>query len=313
MPTDEAGTTVELLVALKAVAPFSSLPPEDLALLVERSTLRTWAPGAVLVQRRAAVEAIHVVLDGSLVEERAGRAFALREPYEIVGGVDALAGSSADLEVRAKVATRTLELGRETLLEVCYDRFDVLNTIATGVAAMGIAARLHLGSSAAFRNDAASAADHVPHELTLPERAAFMRGIPALRETPILTLAEVAAESEQVAFQAGERLWRTGDRADHLLLIVSGVLDCAAGDDVRFALGAHEAAGVLDALAAVPRWYDATARTPVVALRSRLSDVMDALEDDPAAAVAGLTQLARATSALVAAIPAATTNGRHRP
>src|SRR4029453_8969581 len=101
---------------LKAAAPFASLPPEDLALLVERATPRVFAPGEVVIERGKLVKAIHVVIDGSLVEERAGQAWARREPYEIVGGVDALAGWSTDVEVRAKVATRTLQLERETLL-----------------------------------------------------------------------------------------------------------------------------------------------------------------------------------------------------
>ena len=306
MPTDAADTTVELLVALKAVVPFATLPPEDLALLVERATPRTFEPGARVIERGAAVDAIHVVVDGSLVEERAGQAWALREPYEIVGGVDALAGSSADVEVRAKVATRTLELERETLLDVCYDRFDVLNALATGVAAMAMVARQRLGSSAGFGRAPTSTAAGSPRELSLAERVAFLRSMPLPRDSAMLTLASVAARSTQVTIEAGEPVWRTGDRADHLLLIVSGVLDCTAGEGVRFALGPREAAGVLDALAAVPRWYDATASTRLVALRTRLTDVMDILEDDPATAVAGLTQLARTTSRLVAAVAATT-------
>ena len=306
MPADAAGATMELLVALKAVAPFASLPPEDLALLVERSTLRTFGPGASVVARGATVDAIHVVVDGSLVEERAGQAWALREPYEIVGGVDALAGSNADVEVRAKVATRTLEIERETLLDVCYDRFDVLSAIATGVATMAMAARHRLGTTAGFGRAAAAPSDGPSHELNLAERVAFLRSLPLSLDGAVLTLAGIAARTAQVTLEAGETVWRTGDRADHVLLIVSGVLDCAVGEGIRFALGPREAAGVLDALAAVPRWYDATASTRVVALRTRLADVMDILEDDPDAAVVGLTQLARATSRLVAAVAATT-------
>jgi CRP-like cAMP-binding protein len=305
MPGEAAGTTMELLVALKAVAPFASMPPEDLALLVERAEPREYVAGQVVLARGTTVESIHVVVDGALVEERAGRDWALREPYEVVGGVDALAGSSTDLQIHAKEATRTLELERETLLEVCYDRFDVLNAIATGVAAMAIAARLRLGSAAGFRPASAPPTERPPHHLSLPERVEFLRSIPVLRDTAILTLAEVAAECTQVAFDAGEAVWRTGDPADHLLLIVSGVLDCAAGGGPRFAFGPCEAAGVLDGLAAMPRWYDATARTRLVALRARVAGIMDVLEDDPATAVAGLTQLARATATLVAAVPVA--------
>lgn len=305
MPADATGKTVELLVALKAVAPFSGLPPEDLALLVERATPRELAAGQVVVARGSTVETIHVVVEGALVEERSGHPWAVREPYEIVGGVDALAGSSTALEVRAKGPTRTLELERETLLEVCYDRFDVLNAIVTGVAGMAIAARLRLGAAAGFARPTAAGGERPPARLDLAERVAFVRSVPVLRDVAMLTLAEVAASSERVAFAPGETLWRTGDRADHLVLVVSGVVDGAAGDELRFAFGPREAAGVLDALAEVPRWYDATARTPVVALRTRVADVLDVLEDDPATAVAGLTHLARATCDLVAAVSAA--------
>jgi CRP-like cAMP-binding protein len=122
------------------VPPFAALPAEDLALLVERATPREFAPGEVIIARGSTVEAMHVVVEGTLVEERAGRPWAVREPYEIVGGVDALAGSSTELEVRAKGPARTLEMKREALLEVCYDRFEVLNAIVTGVAGMAIAA-----------------------------------------------------------------------------------------------------------------------------------------------------------------------------
>jgi CRP-like cAMP-binding protein len=313
MPAEAAGGTVELLVALKTVPPFASLPAEDLALLVERATLRTFQPGAVVIERGALVDAIHLLLEGTLLEERGGRTWARREPYEIVGGVDALAGASADVAVRAETAARTLELGREALLDVCYDRFDVLATVASGVAAMAIAARRLLGALP-WEGSAASATmtDADVRTLDLAERVAFMRNIPVLENTAVLTLAGVAATSTPVVIGAGEPLWRVGDPADHVLLILSGAIDCADEGETRFALGPREVAGVLDALATSPRWYNATARTRVVALRSRMADVMDVLEDDPATAVAALTQLARATSNLVAAVPEAARQGALR-
>jgi CRP-like cAMP-binding protein len=304
MPADDTGKTVELLVALKAVPPFAALPAEDLALLVERATPRDFAPGEVIIARGSTVEAMHVVVEGTLIEERAGRPWAVREPYDIVGGVDALAGASTELEVHAKGPARTLEMQREALLEVCYDRFEVLNAIVTGVAGMAIATRLRLGAAAGFGAPAAPGGERPPARLDLAERVAFMRSMPVLHDVAMLTLAEVAARSERVTFGQRETLWRMGDRADHVLVVVSGVIDCTAGDGLRFAFGPREAAGVLDALAEVPRWYDATARTRVIALRTRIADVLDVLEDDPATAVAGLTHLARATSNLVSAVAA---------
>jgi CRP-like cAMP-binding protein len=309
MPAEAAGGTVELLVALKAVPPFAALPPEDLALLVERATLRTFQRGDVVIERGALVEVIHLVLEGSLLEERGGQTWALREPYEIVGGVDALAGANTDVSIRADAATRTLELEREALLDVCYDRFDVLATVASGVAAMAIAARRLLGTLPWHGDESSTMTDADVRKLDLAERVAFMRSIPVLQDTAVLTLAGVAATSAPVVVAAGEPLWRIGDAADHLLLVLSGVIDCADEVDTRFTLGPREAVGVLDALATIPRWYNATARTQVVALRARMTDVMDVLEDDPATAVAALTQLARATSNLVAAVPEAALRG----
>ena len=309
----EAGGAIELLVALKGIPPFASLPPEDLALLVELAKPRSFAPGDVVIERGAPVEAIHVVLEGTLLEERGGQTWAVREPYEIVGGVDALAGASTDVAVRAEDSVRTLELEREALLDVCYERFDVLATVAKGVAAMAIAARRLIGSMPwqGERSDSSNTESDVG-KLDLAERVAFMRSIPVLEGTAVLTLAGVAATSTPVAVAAGEPLWRIGDPSDHLLLITSGVIDCDDEAETRFALGPREVAGVLDALSTIPRWYNATARTRVLALRARMADVMDVLEDDPDTAVAALTQLARATSNLVAAVPQTARRGPQR-
>ena len=123
----EAGTMpIEHLLALKAVPPFSALPPDDLALLVERAKPRTLDAGDVLVADGVPITSIHLVLAGRLEEQRAGRRWADREPYELVGGVDALAYAGEHLVVRATEPTQTLELDRDDLLEVCQDRFGVL-------------------------------------------------------------------------------------------------------------------------------------------------------------------------------------------
>jgi CRP-like cAMP-binding protein len=313
MLADPGGSTVELLVALKAVAPFASLPPEDLALLVERAKPRTFGPGDVVIAPGASVEAIHVVLEGTVLEERGGQTWAVREPYEIVGGVDALAGASSDVAVRAEEPARTLELGREALLDVCYDRFDVLATVAKGVAGMAIAARRLIGSLPWHGEESDPAVTEADvRRLALAERVAFMRTIPVLENTAVLTLAGVAATSTPAVVAAGEPLWRVGDPSDHILLVMSGVIDCDDEAETRFALGPREVAGVLDALSTIPRWYNATARTRVFALRARMADVMDVLEDDPDTAVAALTQLARATCNLVAAVPQTARRGSRR-
>ena len=305
---DVAATAVERLLALKLVVPFSSLPPDDLALLIDRAKPRFLDEGDVLVGEGVPLDAIHLLLSGRLAEERNGQAWAVRTPYELVGGVDALARSGERLVVRATQPTETLELDRAMLLEICLDRFGILATVASGVAAMAIAARRRLGPAAGY--------DRTPDATAAPLAAAGTLDVAALVEqlhaaaplggTPIHTLVQAASEGTAVTLDPGHVLWRAGDPADHVVLALSGRVDCVTTDETqRFSLDAGEAVGLLDALALVPRWYGATAATRVVGLRLPIATLLDILEDDPETALAALVRLAQATARLVDAVAAA--------
>jgi CRP-like cAMP-binding protein len=297
----ELGTSaVAHLLALKAVAPFSSLPPDDLALLVERAQPRSLGAGELLVAPGTPLRAIHLVLSGSLEEQRNGQRWAVREPYELVGGVDALANAGERLKVRALEPTQTLELDRDDLLDVCQDRFDVLATVAAGVAAMAIAARRRLGPGAGFPDVAAATAPAVRPQPDVAEIVGRLRAVAPLGGTPIHTLAYAADEGTLITLDAGQALWSAGDPSDHVVLLLSGRLDCTSDDGRQhFALGPDDVAGLLDGLALAPRWYDATATTPLVGLRMRIAALLDVLEDDPDTAAGALVRFAHATVRLV--------------
>ena len=298
---DLGATTVERLLALKLVAPFSSLPPDDLALLLDRAKPCFLDEGDVLVHEGVPLDAIHLLLSGSLAEERNGQPWATRTPYELVGGVDALAQSGERLVVRATQPSETLELDRTTLLEICLDRFAILATVASGVAAMEIAARRRLGASAGYDRAPDAAAPLAPAgTIDVSAIVEHLHAVAPLGGTPIHTLVYAAGEGTAVTLEPGHLLWRTGDPADHVVLVLSGRVDCVTADEAqRFSLGAGEAVGLLDALALVPRWYGAIAATRVVGLRIPIATLLDILEDDPETAVAALVRLAEATARLV--------------
>ncbi len=302
MPDTAAPTPIEHLLALKSVAPFSSLPPDDLALLIERAEPRTLAAGDVLVPAGVPLAAIHLLMSGRLEEERNGQPWAVRTPYELVGGVDALAQTGERVVVRATAPTETLELDRDALLEVCLDRFGVLATVATGVAARAIAAHRRLGPNAGYAapTDAGARAFDGGATPDAAEIVARLHASAALGGTPIHTLAYAAAGGEVVTLEPGHVLWRAGDAADDVLLVLDGRVDCTSDDDrQRFTLGPGEAPGLLDALAGVPRWYGAVAAVRTLGLRLSLATLLDVLEDDPETAVAGLIRLARTVATLV--------------
>lgn len=291
---------VELLLALKTVPPFSSVPPEDLALFVERGQPRTFEPGALVHEAGTPMRAIHLVLSGRVAERRAGRPWAVREAYELVGGVDALAETGDDVVVTAESTTQTLELDRETVIDVCYDRFAVLATVTAGIASTSIAARRRLGASAGYAAPAGEARTAAAARLDLGDRMAAIRALPVFAATRVHTLGQVAATTRAVTIEVGRAAWQAGDPADHLLVLLAGTIACATADGAqRFTLGPGDVAGDLDALAAAPRWYAATATSPVRALRVPIADLLDVLEDDPETAVDALTRFARATAALL--------------
>jgi CRP-like cAMP-binding protein len=293
-------SAVEELLALKAVPPFSTLPPDDLALFIERAERRAFEPGALLCEAGAPIRSIHLVLAGRVTETRAGRRWAMREAYELVGGVDALAGTGDDVVVTAESPTETLELARDDVIDICYDRFAVLATVTAGVAATAIAARRRLGPAAGYPVADETTPIATAPRLGLPERMAALRALPALAGTRMQTLGDIAAASIEITLDAGRSAWQAGDPADHIVVILAGTIACTTADGgQRFTLGPGEVLGELDALASSPRWHAATATTSVRALRIQVAHLLDVLEDDPETAVEGLIRFASTTAALV--------------
>jgi CRP-like cAMP-binding protein len=129
--------------------------------------------------------------------------------------------------------------------------------------------------------------------LDLGERVAFLAGCPALAAVPVHTLGQLALDARPLACERGRRLWRAGEPAGHLLAVVDGRLEARAGGE-SFSIGPGGLAGLLEAVAGEPRWYDAEAATPLVALSIEIAAVLDAAEDDPEAATDLLGALARA-------------------
>jgi CRP-like cAMP-binding protein len=119
--------------------------------------------------------------------------------------------------------------------------------------------------------------------------------LPAAR---IETLGHVAREAALVAVADGELLWREGEAADDLAIIVRGVVGCRSAGGQRFQRGPGTIAGLDEALAIDTRWYDAVAREPLTVLRVTRAAILDALEDDPDTALHMLTILARIASRL---------------
>jgi hypothetical protein len=68
-------------------------------------------------------------------------------------------------------------------------------------------------------------------------------------------------------------------------MIVSGSIRCTSSRGHDFAAGPGIVLGSLDAVAEVPRWFEAVTETPVVALQANMQYLIDVFEDNFAMAL----------------------------
>ena len=100
--------------------------------------------------------------------------------------------------------------------------------------------------------------------------------------------------------EPGVRLWRRGDPADHMFLVVSGAVTCTAEDGRTFRYGPGTAVGGLEALADKTRWYEPVTEAHTVGLRGRSDHLMDLFENYFSMAMDFVSSLARAQIGILA-------------
>ena len=114
--------------------------------------------------------------------------------------------------------------------------------------------------------------------------AAFWLWLAASRDlfshARVNSLAEIAQHFEEVRVEPATRLWREGDSASWLLVVLDGRVEAGASRGVPVSWTPGMVAGGLEAIARVPRWCDAAAVKPVTGLRLSADRFLDAVEDD---------------------------------
>ncbi len=111
--------TVDLVLALGRLPPFSELSPEELLGVTSIAERRRYEPGELVFAEGDEGDGLLVVASGELVVERGGRALAHLGRGEIVGELSVLDGEPRSATVRATRATEVYFVGREAFLELC--------------------------------------------------------------------------------------------------------------------------------------------------------------------------------------------------
>lgn len=276
---------------------WSDLPTDLLAVLAEYTTERSFRANEVVFKAGQTPDEIYFVVSGE-VEVR-GESFSRRlGPKTAVGGLSAYAEEAMTFDVVAVAPTMTLALAVDDSYDIFEDHFPILKAVLMALSRETSELRTRLGPAAGFSNEIL---DDPPDggKLDLVQRMAALYQALRFARAHLESIADLAREAREVRYAAGYVLWREGDAADYMLVIIRGKIDCTTEAGQQFSLGPEDAAGTAANLAKTPRWYKATVSRDLVALHVRHESFYDILEDRFELAMEVVTGLSRFVLSLV--------------
>jgi CRP-like cAMP-binding protein len=286
---------LERLLHLKRVPMLSGLSAADLAVVADAATERFLPAGSVVFREGEPVGSVHFVVAGALATFRRGLRVGRVGPGAGVGGLAVFARDPLGSRVVADEDTLTLELDADAVSDVLDDHFPILNHILREIS------RRAIDLVVRFRLDPTVGVPECPIDggedggIDLVDRIFFLRRMTVFQRASITALAELARSMAQVRFEPGTVLWREGEPAPSIFLVRSGWLRAQGSTGFRFRPGPGFPLGALEALGEVPRFYEAVAETPVVALQGPMNVLVDVFEDNFAMAMDYLAVIAQST------------------
>jgi CRP-like cAMP-binding protein len=283
---------------LGAFPVFADLEPAQLAPLADLTRERFYRAGATVQAKDVPPEEIHYLIEGEVEIRPDGGPPTRLGPLAVINRLSALAGVGRTDDVVAVADTTTLSFTREEQEDVFEEHFEILALVMREVAA----AYLDAWRAAPDPGAAVPAAGAILDQMGLVAKIAALRAAPLFDESPLEALAELARESPEVRYAAGERLWSAGDEAGWSLAIVSGrVVGTVESASEALGFAPPSIPGLLDSMAGRARWFDAVTETPVVGLRIDGGGLLDLLEDHADMALQLLRSLSRGVITLRAA------------
>jgi CRP-like cAMP-binding protein len=271
---------VERMLYLKRLPIVSGLSGAQLALVAEQMGERFFKKGSVMVREGEPPGALYFPLEGRVHITRGGRLLGHAGPGLAVAPFHLLSRDEQGVGAVAETDTLALELPTERLVEIFDDNFAILHHVIREVSRQIVEHVIKVPASVTLLAAQAEDAPTPPRELDLVERIFFLRRSPVFTRASISALAQLSRGFTEVRVPAGTRLWREGEATGWASLIVSGHVRCTSSRGHAFRPGPGTPLGALDAVAEVPRWFDAVTETPVIALQGNMQTLFDVFEDN---------------------------------
>ncbi len=276
----EVARQFERVLYLRKLDLLRDLASPDLLLLAEFARERVFPKDAPLLRRGEPVGALHFLIAGRVALRRGDLELGVAGPGSGVGGLGILARDDEGLEALAAVDTLSLELEADAFFDLLEDRFAVFRQVLRETSRRSIV-QLLTGGVHQARAPAQVPLSVPARSLDLVERLQLLRRMAPFSRSSLNALADLSRSLSEVRHARGTRLWREGDPSGDVLLVVDGVVACSsAGSGVAFQAVPGQPLGNFESIAGLPRWFDAEALTPVLALRGRSEELIDAFEDN---------------------------------
>jgi CRP-like cAMP-binding protein len=277
--------SVERVLLLKRLPMVSTLTGPQLAFVADQIGERFFPKGSVLLREGEAPGALYFPVEGRIHLTSRGRVIGHAGPGLAVGPFHVLARDERGLGAVAETDTVALELSAETLFEIFDEQFAILHHVLREVSRQIVEHVVKFPDSVVLLSPSTEGPPTPPRELDLVERIFLLRKSPVFLNASISALGQLARGLTEVRVPPGTRLWHEGEATGWGSMIVSGSIRCTSSRGHDFVAGPGIALGALDAVAEVPRWFDAVAETPVVALQANMQYLIDVFEDNFAMAM----------------------------
>lgn len=272
--------SVERVLLLKRLPMVSTLTGPQLALVAEQIGERFFPRGSVLLREGEAPGALYFPVEGRIHLTSRGRVIGHAGPGLAVGPFHVLARDDRGLGAVAETDTVALELSSDTLFEIFDEHFPIYQHVLREVSRQIVEHVVKFPESVFLLSPSTEGPPTPPRELDLVERIFLLRKSPVFLRAGISALGQLARGLTEVRMPAGTRLWQEGEATGWGSMIVNGSIRCTSSRGHDFVAGPGVVLGSLDAVAEVPRWFEAVTETPVVALQANMQYLIDVFEDN---------------------------------
>ncbi len=264
-------------LVLRSLPTIAGIDEEGLFLLAENTRYRRFRAREEVLQEGAPIRAVHIVVEGRILESMGGHHLHTAGRSEGVGFIPLMARAPDGVSAIAEVETTTLELPTDVLFDVMEENFSVVRN------ALCITANNLL----ALRDNLPAHADHAPtaevgryreRPRTLMEIIIETRKGPLFQNANLDAVTDLSRRVREVRFNEGDTLWKIGDSPNFSVRIEYGLVCCQSDSGDEVTVGRDYVLGSMDSLGDRPRAYHARATTPVIAYRIDRDDFLAMLE-----------------------------------